>query len=43
MNRKLPVIALGVGLLLIMRPNCRHGCKTVAAHLIEYGVEGFLG
>jgi hypothetical protein len=36
-----PFIAIGgIGVWLLSKPNCRDGCKTVAEHLLTYGIEG---
>jgi len=29
---------LTVGLILVSRPNCNRGCRTVAQHLMEHGI-----
>jgi hypothetical protein len=34
---------IGAGVLLLQNPRCNRGCKTVAQHLIEHGIEDFLG
>ncbi len=34
------VASLIAGIYLLSKPNCRHGCRTVAEHLISYGLEG---
>jgi hypothetical protein len=46
MNRKQEwwyFVAVLAGAVLLSKPNCRHGCKTVAQHLFSYGVGGLLG
>lgn len=40
-------IALGttlvvLGFLLLMRPDCKRGCRTVAQHLVEHGLEDLI-
>ncbi len=30
-----------LSLWLLSRPNCRRGCKTVAEHLLEHGLDEF--
>ena len=34
--------SLIVGLWLISRPNCNRGCRTMAEHLIDHGIEKFV-
>jgi hypothetical protein len=37
------ILSLGVsgfGLWLASNPRCNHGCKTVAQHLLAYGLNG---
>ncbi len=31
-----------VGILLLMRANCRRGCRTLAEHLVEHGLEDLI-
>jgi hypothetical protein len=37
------VLAIGLGLYLLSRPNCTHGCRTVAQHLLRDDVAGAFG
>jgi len=34
---------IGTGVLLLQNPRCNRGCKTIAQHLIEHGIQDFLG
>jgi hypothetical protein len=48
MNKKEQMIVLGVGMfvaavVLASNPRCNRGCKTLAQHLAEHGIEDFLG
>lgn len=36
-------LALLAGVYLLSDPRCRHGCRTVAEHLIDHGIQGLLG
>jgi hypothetical protein len=42
MNDKyaLPMLALVVGYILLQKPNCNRGCKTIAEHLVTDGLRG---
>lgn len=31
------------GTYLLSKPQCRHSCRTVAEHLLSYGIRGLLG
>jgi hypothetical protein len=33
---------IGVGFLLLRNPHCKHGCKTMAEHLIADGENGLV-
>jgi hypothetical protein len=33
----------GLALLLLSRPNCNRGCRTVAEHLLTHGLDELLG
>ncbi len=37
------LVAALAGIVLISKPNCRHECRTVAEHLLTYGIGGLLG
>jgi hypothetical protein len=46
MNEKQMLTGLGLLMLagfLLSRPRCNRGCRTVAQHLIEHGLDDFLG
>lgn len=43
-NEDAIIVSGGICLLslwLLSRPNCRRGCRTVAEHLLEHGLEDF--
>ena len=45
-NQNAVLISGGICLLslwLLSRPKCRRGCRTVAEHLLEHGLEDFIG
>lgn len=33
---------LMLGLMLLQKPNCRRGCRTVAEHLLTDGLDGMI-
>jgi hypothetical protein len=33
------LVVVGVAALLLSDPRCKRGCRTVAQHLLEHGVE----
>ena len=33
---------LVIGLVLLSQPKCHKGCRTVAEHLVEHGIQDFL-
>jgi hypothetical protein len=35
-------LAVLIGFWLASRPNCEKGCRSVAEHLIEHGLEDFV-
>jgi len=39
----LALLAVGLGLYLMSRPDCTHGCRTVAEHLLRDGIAGAFG
>src|SRR5882724_3469113 len=41
-NLAVPLGFLAVGILLMSNPNCRKGCRTVAEHLVNHGLEDFI-
>lgn len=43
-NEKLAIAALCVigGLILVRDPHCRKGCRTLAQHLVNHGVDELL-
>jgi len=41
-NLAIPLGFLAVGILLMSNPNCRKGCRTVAEHLVNHGLEDFI-
>jgi hypothetical protein len=46
MNNKAVLLGAGmffVALVLASNPRCNRGCKTLAQHLAEHGLEDFLG
>ena len=44
MNKNVGIIAsVLVGIWLLSNPRCTRGCRTVAQHLLEHGLEGFFG
>ena len=36
------VVLAIVAILLLARPNCNRGCRTVAEHLFVHGLEDFI-
>ena len=36
-------VAALAGMVLMSKPNCRHGCRTLAEHLLNYGIDGLFG
>ena len=36
-------VAIGVALMLSSSPNCNKGCKTLAQHLLDHGIDDLLG
>jgi hypothetical protein len=42
-NGLLLLAVIGTGVLMLQNPRCTRGCKTIAQHLIEHGIEDFLG
>lgn len=44
-NEKILLASLGfilIGILLASRPNCARGCKTLAEHLIQHGLDDLI-
>ena len=35
-------VLLGAGLILSRNPNCNRGCKTLAQHLLDHGIDDLL-
>jgi len=33
---------IAAGVLLSMNPRCNRGCRTLAQHLIEHGIDDFI-
>lgn len=45
MGKGFPLAVLGAivaGVYLLSDPHCKHGCRTVAKHLLTYGLEGLM-
>jgi len=42
-NGLIALALIGAGVLLLQDPKCNRGSKTVAQHLIEHGIDDFLG
>jgi hypothetical protein len=44
MNRKIALclIAVAGGYVLLQKPNCNRGCKTIAEHLMTDGLDGVM-
>jgi hypothetical protein len=43
-NQNAMIVSGGIcllGLWLLSTPNCRRGCRTVAEHLLEHGLQDF--
>lgn len=36
-------VAAVAGMVLMARPGRRHGCRTIAQHLLVYGLDGLFG
>ena len=36
------ILLVAAGIVLLQNPKCSRGCRTIAEHLIEHGVEDFL-